>query len=221
MSLVRNNQISAPTVPMTDKTTTLKEIASLGADTELGYVSYAFLESAEMPRNGEKLYLQQSRGSLPSLSDQRWLEVVLSLYGLKDSPKRWVLKFTFEQLGWKLSALEKCVFLSYVGIGWSVVCTCGQRGDRWGWCCISEVNWSAASTAPSSKVEEKLWRILWEHDFIRRKFQRYLSDLEYIRTANSETDRPSETRGKGNGDGGEILTITWRCSIMVDQRKSS
>ena len=88
LSLVRNNQTSAPTVPMAGKVTTLQEIASWGADVELGDVTDALLESAELQRDAEKLYLQQPKGSLPGLSDQQWLEVVLPLYGLKDSPKR-------------------------------------------------------------------------------------------------------------------------------------
>ena len=65
LSLVRNQQTTAPTVSTNGKVVTLQVIASLGADVELGDVTGAFLESAELSR----------------------LEIRLPLYGLNDSPK--------------------------------------------------------------------------------------------------------------------------------------
>ena len=49
-SLVRNKQMSAPTVSTNGKVVTLQVIASLRADVELGDVTGAFLESAELSR---------------------------------------------------------------------------------------------------------------------------------------------------------------------------
>ena len=42
--------------------TTLQAIASLGADVELGDVTGAFLEFADLQRDEKKLYLQQPTG---------------------------------------------------------------------------------------------------------------------------------------------------------------
>ena len=66
---------------------TLQVIASLGADVELGDVTGAFLESAELNRQGGKLFLRQPSGGLPGLHHQQLLEIRLPLYGLNDSPK--------------------------------------------------------------------------------------------------------------------------------------
>ena len=46
---------------------TLPDIASLGADVELGDVTGAFLESAELSRQDGKLFLRQPSGGLPGL----------------------------------------------------------------------------------------------------------------------------------------------------------
>ena len=89
LSLVRNQQTSAPTVSTNGKVVTLQVIASLGADVELGDVTGAFLESAELNRQGGKLFLRQPSGGLPGLHHQQLLEIRLPLYGLNDSPKRW------------------------------------------------------------------------------------------------------------------------------------
>ena len=62
LSLVRNQQTSAPTVSTNGKVVTLQVIASLGADVELGDVTGAFLESAELNRQGGKLFLRQPPG---------------------------------------------------------------------------------------------------------------------------------------------------------------
>ena len=75
---------------------TLQAIASLGADVELRDVIGALLKSAESRRDEGKLYLQQPKGGLSCLAEQQLLEIVLPLYGLNDSPKRWFLKFTSE-----------------------------------------------------------------------------------------------------------------------------
>ena len=48
LSLVRNQQTGAPTVSTNGKVVTLQVIASLRADVELGDVTGAFLESAEL-----------------------------------------------------------------------------------------------------------------------------------------------------------------------------
>ena len=55
ISLVRNQQTSGS---MNGKVVTLQVIASLGADVELGDVTGAFLESAELNRQGGKLFLR-------------------------------------------------------------------------------------------------------------------------------------------------------------------
>ena len=60
LSLVRNQQTSAPTVSTNGKVVTLQVIASLGADVELGDVTGAFWESEELNRQGGKLFLRQS-----------------------------------------------------------------------------------------------------------------------------------------------------------------
>ena len=86
---------------------TLQVIASLGADVELGDVTGAFLESAELNRQGGKLFLRQPSGGLPGLHQQQLLEIRLPLYGLNDSPKRWFLEVSnfLRNIGWKSSAL--------------------------------------------------------------------------------------------------------------------
>ena len=40
------------------------------------------------------------------------MEIRLPLYGLSDSPKRWFLELSnlLQNIGWKSSALDKCVF---------------------------------------------------------------------------------------------------------------
>ena len=86
--LVRNQQTSSPTVSTNGKVVTLRVIPSLGADVELGDVTGAFLESAELRGQGGKLFLRQPSGGLPSLHPQQLLKYVC-LYGLKDSPKSW------------------------------------------------------------------------------------------------------------------------------------
>ena len=48
LSLVRDNQTSATTVSMAEKLITLQVIAPLGAHVELGDVTAAFFESAEL-----------------------------------------------------------------------------------------------------------------------------------------------------------------------------
>ena len=107
LSLVRNQQTSAPTVSTNGKVVTLQVIASLGADVELGDVTGAFLESAELSRQGGKLFLRQPSGGLPGLHPQQLLEIRLPLYGLNDSPKRWFLEVSnfLRNIGWKSSAL--------------------------------------------------------------------------------------------------------------------
>ena len=92
LSLVRNQQTSAPTVSTNGKVVTLQVTASLGADVELGDVTGAFLESAECSRQGGKLFFRQPPGGLPCLHPQQLLEIRLPLYGLNDSPKRWFLE---------------------------------------------------------------------------------------------------------------------------------
>ena len=60
-------QTSAPTVSTNSKVVSLQVIASLGADVELGDVTGAFLESAELSGPGGKLFLRQLSGGLPGL----------------------------------------------------------------------------------------------------------------------------------------------------------
>ena len=89
LSLVRNQQTSAPTVSTNGKVVPLQVIASLGADVELGDVTGAFLGSAELCRQGVKLFLRQPPGGpfrVCTLNNS-W-KYVLPLYGLNDSPKR-------------------------------------------------------------------------------------------------------------------------------------
>ena len=67
LSLVRNQQTSAPTVSTNGKVVALQVIASLGADVELGDVTGSFLELAELIRQGGKLFFCQPSGGLPGL----------------------------------------------------------------------------------------------------------------------------------------------------------
>ena len=115
VSLVRNQQTSAPTVSTNGKVVTLQVIASLGADVELGDVTGAFLESAELSRQGGKLFLRPPSGGLPGLHPQQLLEIRLPLYGLNDSPKRLFLEVSnfLRNIGWKSSALDECVFIIF------------------------------------------------------------------------------------------------------------
>ena len=82
---------------------------------ELGDVTGAFLESAELNRQGGKLFLRQPSGGLPGLHHQQLLEIRLPLYGLNDSPKRWFLEVSnfLRNIGWKSSALDECVFIFF------------------------------------------------------------------------------------------------------------
>ena len=109
LSLVRNQQTSVPTVSMNGKVVTLQVIASLGADVELGDVTGAFLESAELSRQGGKLFLRQPFGGLQGLHPQQLLEISLPLYGLNDSPKKWFLEVPnlLRNIGWKSSTLDE------------------------------------------------------------------------------------------------------------------
>ena len=115
LSLVRKQQTSAPTVSTNGKVITLHVVASLGADVELGDVTGAFLESAELNRQGGKLFLRQPSGGLPGLHHQQLLEIRLPLYGLNDSPKRWFLEVSnlLRNIGWESSALDECVFIFF------------------------------------------------------------------------------------------------------------
>ena len=115
LSLVRNQQTNAQTVSTNGKVVTLQVIASLGADVELGDVTGAFLESAELNRQGGKLFLRQPSSGLPGLQHQQLLETRLTLYGLNDSPKRWFLEVSnfLRNIGWKSSALDECVFVFF------------------------------------------------------------------------------------------------------------
>ena len=115
MSLVRNQQTSAPTVSTNGKEVTLQVIASLRGDVELGDVTAAFLESAELRRQGRKLFVRQPSGGLPFLHRQQLLEIRLPLYGLNDSPKRWSGSFrshSEHRLEIFCSGCE-CVFMFY------------------------------------------------------------------------------------------------------------
>ena len=115
LSLVRKQQTSAPTVSTNCKVVTLQVTASLGADVELGDDTGAFLESAELNRQGGKLFLRQSSGGLPGLHHQQLLEIRLPFYGLNDSPKRWFLEVSnfLRNIGWKSSTLDECVFIFF------------------------------------------------------------------------------------------------------------
>ena len=115
LSLVRNQQTSAPTVSTNGKVVALQVIASLGADVELGDVTGAYLDSAELNWQGGKLFLRQPSGGLPGLHHQQLLEIRLTLYGLNDSPKRRFLEVSnlLRNIGWKSSALDECVFIFF------------------------------------------------------------------------------------------------------------
>ena len=115
LSLVRNQQTSPPTVSTNGKVVTLQVIASLGADVELGDETGALLESAELSRQGGKLFLRQPLGGLSGLHPQQLLEVRLPLYGLNDSPKRWFLEVSnlLRNIGWKSSVLDEYVFIFF------------------------------------------------------------------------------------------------------------
>ena len=134
LSLVRNQQTSAPTVSTNGKVVTLQVIPSLRADVELGDVTGAFLESAELSRQGGKLFLRQPSGGLPGLHPQQLLEIRLPLYGVNDSPKRWFLEVSnlLRNIGWKPSALGECVviFFDPESEVWQGYCVC-----MWMICC--------------------------------------------------------------------------------------
>ena len=104
-------QTSAPTVSTNSKVVTLQVMASLGADVELGDVTGALLESAELNRQGGKLFLRQPSGGLPGLHPQQLLEIRLPLCGWYDCPKKWFLEVSnfHRNIGWKSSALDECV----------------------------------------------------------------------------------------------------------------
>ena len=76
---------------------------------ELGDVTGAFLESAELNRQGGTHFLRQPSGGL------QLLEIRLPLYGLNDSPKRCFLEVSnfLRNIGWKSSALDECVFIFF------------------------------------------------------------------------------------------------------------
>ena len=111
-SLVRNQQMIAPTVSTNGKMVTLQVIASLRADVELGDVTGAISESLELSRQGGKLFLRQPSGGLPGLHPQQLLEIRLPLYGLKDSPKRWILEVSnfLRNIGWNQGFDRDTVF---------------------------------------------------------------------------------------------------------------
>ena len=115
LSLVRNLQTIASTVSTNGKVFALQVIASLEVHVELGDVTGAFLESAELSRQGGKLFLRQPSGGLPCLDPQQLLERRLLLYGLNDSPKRLFLEVSnfLRNIGWKSSALDECVFIFF------------------------------------------------------------------------------------------------------------
>ena len=115
LSPVRNQQTSAPTISTNGKVVALQVIASFAADVELGDVTGTFLESAEMSRQGGKLFLRQPSGGLLGLHPQYLLEIRLPLYGLNDSPKRWFLEVSnfLRNISWKFSALDECVFIFF------------------------------------------------------------------------------------------------------------
>ena len=115
LSLVKNQLTSAPSVSTNDKVVTVQVTASLGADVELGDVTGAFLESAELRRQGGKLFLRQPSSGLPGQHPQQLLYIRLPLYWLNDSPKMWFLEVStfLRNIGWKPSALDGCVFMFY------------------------------------------------------------------------------------------------------------
>ena len=63
LSLVRNQQTSAPTVSTNGKVVTLQVRASLGADVELGGVTGSFLESARWQTFPSSAIRRSSRSS--------------------------------------------------------------------------------------------------------------------------------------------------------------
>ena len=70
LSIFRNQQTSAPTVSTNGTVVTLQVIASLGADVGTSrrhWSVFFFLESAELNRQGGKLFLRQPSGGLPGL----------------------------------------------------------------------------------------------------------------------------------------------------------
>ena len=107
LSLVKNQQTSAPTVSTNGKVVTLQVQASLGADVELGDVTGAFLESAELNRARWQTFSFVSHLAVFQVfTINNSLKYVLPLYGLNDSPKRWFLEVfqsPSETLGWKSS----------------------------------------------------------------------------------------------------------------------
>ena len=82
---------------------------------QLGDVTGAFLESAELSRKGGKLFLRQPSGGLPGLHPEQLLGIRLPLNGLNDSPKRGFLEVSnfLPNIGWKSSALDECVFIFF------------------------------------------------------------------------------------------------------------
>ena len=104
LSLLRNQQTSAPRCQQNGKVVTLQVIASLFWLMWSLQTSGAFLESAELCRQGPS-------GGLPGLHPQQLLEIRLPFHGLNDSPKRWFLEVStfLRNIGWKSSALDECV----------------------------------------------------------------------------------------------------------------
>ena len=137
LSLVRNQLTSAPTVSTDGKVVALQVIASSGADVELGDVTGAFLESAELRRQGGKLFfLRRPPGGLLGLHPQQLLEIRLPSYGLNDSLKRWFLEVStfLRHLRWKPSVLDECVLLFFMiqtpGL-WQGYFVCTQMTRCW------------------------------------------------------------------------------------------
>ena len=166
VSLVRNQQTSDPTVSTNGKVVTLQVIASLGADVELGDVTGAFLESAELSQQSGKLFLRQPSGGLPGLHPQQLLEIRLPLYGLNDSPKRRFLEISnfFVSLVGNLLLWMNVSSYSLIRIPrfWQGYCVC-----MWTICCWVAVAQPIVKRSMHhvpfsiSQMEKKSRRILW------------------------------------------------------------
>ena len=112
-TLVRDGCTQAPTISSNGRYTVMQTIASMGFKLQLGDVTGAFLEADEMTRTNGKLYMSgPANHHLPGYHPEQLYEVVKPIYGLNDSPQRWLTKFanTVKEDGWIQSRLDHCVF---------------------------------------------------------------------------------------------------------------
>ena len=143
------------------------------------------MESAELNRQGGKLFLRQPSGGLPGLHHQQLLEIRLPLYGLNDSPKRLFLEVSnfLRNIGWKSSSLDECVFIFFdpeskvlagilcLHVDDLLLVVVAQPIVKQSMHCVH---------VSVSKLEKKSRRILWQPHFSGCSHQRDHCVSEYI-----------------------------------------